>query len=353
MDKKFMRRAIELAMKAEGMTSPNPLVGAVIVKGGHIIAEGYHKKAGEDHAEVIAIRQVMEGSGISSMDLDPSLFKNAELYVTLEPCAHVGKTPSCAKLVADCGFKKVHVGMKDPFEKVNGKGIRYMRKAGSIVSVLTEESELANEVRSINQPFIKWAVEGIPYVVVKAGMSLDGKIATAGGESQWITGEDARDDARMERSKCDAVLVGAGTVKADDPELAAHGKFKNKDLLRVVIGGKLDESSKVFRDENVLIVDKDSTGKVNLKRLLKSLAKKGVQSVFVEGGAATHGAFFDAGLVDKAIFYIAPRIIGGTGALSAVGGEGVSKLSKTWDFGVVDVNIIGQDLKVEGLINFY
>ena len=381
MNQMYMKRAIELAKKGIGKTSPNPCVGAVIVKGGKFIAEAWHKKAGTDHAEIIAIKKLMKKSGIVTRHLDPSLFENAELYVTLEPCSHNGKTPSCAKAIVAAGFKKVYVGMKDPFKKVNGRGIKILKENGIDVEICKIGSDLANEIRSLNQPFIKWVSKGLPYVTLKAGMSLDGKIATSTRESKWITSEQSRKDARIERSLYDAVIVGAGTVMADDPELAAHGKFKNKALLRVVVDPKLRLAlnKKVFRDENVIVFCcRDKVSKKNLekykkagievkffsgdkilvKQSLKFLAKRGIQSVFVEGGSGVHGYMYDyflkdRSLIDKVLFYIAPKIIGGKEALSVVGGKGVAKLKNAKEFESFEVEMLGDEMKVEGIYNFW
>ncbi len=376
----FMKRAVELAKKGLGFTSPNPSVGAVIVKGGEIVAEGYHKKAGDEHAEIKAMRELMRKTGLVTVDFDPALFENATLYVTLEPCSHNGKTAPCSKAIVAAGFKKVYIGMKDPFKKVNGRGISYLKKNGLDVQVLKVGTELAKEVRNLNQPFVKWATTDLPYLILKAGMSLDGKIATSGGESKWITGEKARMDARRERSLCDAVLVGVGTVLADDPELAANGIYRKKDLLRVVIDPKLKSplGKQIFRDENVVVfcsklasvqnlekfkkagVKVKSFGgeAVSVKSMLKYLAKMGIQSVFVEGGSGVHGHIYDAflkdsGLVDKVLFYQSPKIFGGEKSLSAVGGEGVSKLTSVKSLENVEYEVLDGDLKISGVYNNY
>jgi len=380
MDEIFMKRAIELAKKADGFTSPNPIVGAVIVKGGQIVAEGWHVKAGEDHAEIMAIKQMMKKSGIVTVDIEPTLFHNATLYVTLEPCAHFGKTPPCVKAVALAGFTRVVVGMRDPFKKVNGKGIAYFKKHGIKVSVLKTDSVIGKEIRAMNQPFIKKNTLGLPYLTLKAGMTLDGKIATFARNSKWITGEKSRFDAKIERSKCDAVVIGAGTMLNDDPELASMGDYKSKKLLRVIIGDRIrfNEKLKVFRDKNVLVAcsDKmslkfkksfDNSGiivksfgkeKVSFKKLLKYLAQIGVQSVFVEGGSGVNGSLFDENLVfskliDRVLFYYAPKILGGSKSLSVIGGNGAYNLSDSVKIIKSSVNLIGEDLKYDGIINFY
>jgi len=375
-----MKRALELAKKGLGFTSPNPTVGAVIVKGGEIVAEGYHKKAGEEHAEIKAMRELMKKTGLVTIDFDPSLFENATLYVTLEPCSHNGKTAPCSRAIVAAGFKKVYIGMKDPFSKVNGRGISFLKKNGIDVKVLKAGTELANEVRELNQPFIKWVTTGLPYLIMKAGVSLDGKIATVAGESKWITGEAARKDARRERSLCDAVLVGAGTVVADDPELAAGGIFRKKDLMRVVIDPKLKLllDKQVFRDDNVVVLCSKLASKANLERFkkagievkrfgaeivpiksaLKYLGGSGVQSIFVEGGSGVHGHIYDAflkssELIDKVIFYQAPKIIGGKESPSVVGGVGLSKLSSVRTLNHTQYEVLGDDLKISGVFNNY
>ncbi len=378
----FILRAIELAQKGIGFTSPNPAVGAVIVKNGKIIGEGWHKKAGGPHAEVVAIKKTEVRSPKSGSSI---------LYVTFEPCCHTGKTPPCTDAIIASGIKSVVVGMVDSLKHTNTKGIQALRSHGISVHVLNKKTVLAKEIRLLNQPFIKWAKTGLPYVIMKSAVSLDGKIATRTGESKWITGSSAREDARLERSMCDAVLVGAGTVMADDPELAAHGVHKKKQLLRVIIDPELSLplSKKVFRppsspvvmsgdfgetrDMHVLVACTDraiadrrrvyekqgiqfqSFGKtrVNIRRLLAHLGTVGIQSIFVEGGAGIHGAFHDAGVIDKVIFYIAPKIIGGEGALSAVGGAGTKLLDETLQFQETSWKNIGDDMKFVGRVNEY
>lgn len=375
MKNEFMERALELAMKGYGFTSPNPCVGAVIEKGGHIVGEGYHRRAGADHAEVVAIKEVMKKSGIVSVDLEPKLFENATLYCTLEPCSHQGATPPCSLAVVAAGFKKVVIGMKDPSSKVNGRGINYLKKHGVDVEVVDVSSSLAGRIRFVNRFFTKFVKTGFPYVVMKAGISLDGKIATATGDSKWITSEAMRDDARVLRSEVDAVVVGVNTVINDDPELAAHGKFRNKKLLKVVIDPKLRSSlgAKIFRDENVFVActsaasvkDKKrfekagiaykSFGKdrVSIKQLLSYLAKRNVLSVFVEGGGGVHGHFYDAflkdsALLDEVVLYVAPKLIGGRDSVSVIGGIGISSIKKAPVLKGVEYKVVGDELRVRG-----
>lgn len=380
MQEVFMRRAVELARKGEGFTSPNPCVGAVIVKGGEVVAEGWHSEAGDDHAEIVAIKQMMKKSGIVTVDLEPALFHNATLYVTLEPCCHHGKTSPCVNTIVQAGFNKICIGMKDPFKKVNGRGIKYLRKHGIEVELCRQGTGLASEIRNLNQPFIKWAETGLPYVIMKTGMSLDGKIATVTGQSKWITDEKSRQDAKFQRSKCDAVLVGAGTIKSDDPELAGAPQYRVKNLLRVVIDSDLNLplEAKIFRDKNVLVACSNQANaknktrykkagipfkllgksEVSILRLLKHLGSRNIQSVFVEGGSHVNGSFYDEALsnsmvMDKILYYVAPLLIGGEKSLSVVGGLGSQKLSKSLKLKNYSVNKTGDDLKIEGVFNYY
>lgn len=352
----FMERACELALRGFGKTSPNPCVGAVVVKNGKIIGEGWHARAGGDHAEVVALKGV-DASGCT-------------LFVTLEPCCHHGKTPPCTDLILKSRIKKVIVGMLDPFARVSGKGLEVLRAAGLDVEIYTGELEL--RIRDLNQPFVKINSVGLPYVTLKAGMSFDGKIANKNRESKWITDESSRIDARAERLLCDAVLVGFGTVDADDPELSG--------VKRVILDKslKLSLKKKVFRDKNVFVATTDLATEFDRKRFLKAgiefksfgkkdisiasllrfLGKSGIQSVFVEGGSGVHGAFYDAFLknpllLDKVIFYMAPKILGGSDSLPVVGGHGVKNLNSAPRLLDFHCEKLEEDLKIVGRFNFY
>ncbi len=364
----FMKRAFELSKKGEGFTSPNPCVGSVIVKNNKILAEGWHKKAGQNHAEIIAIKSFL--SKFSVFDL-----KNSDLYITLEPCSHYGKTPPCVDFIIKYGFKNVFIGVKDCFEKVNGNGIKKLKKVCIKVEVLNKNNEIAKKILFLNRFFVKKNVFSMPYVILKAGTSLDGKIATFKGISKWITNEKARMDARIERSKCDCVLVGAGTIKTDNPQLLPYGKYKNKKLLKVIIDRDLSldfKKYKIFKDKNIFVATTDlglkknclkcdkigieykSFGKdsVSVKKLLKFLAKeKDISSVFVEGGSEIHGLFHDAfckdnNLLDEILFYISPFIMGGKDSLSVVGGKGINNLLTRKIFKWEEVLKIDDNLKL-------
>ncbi|MDD3861730.1 MAG: bifunctional diaminohydroxyphosphoribosylaminopyrimidine deaminase/5-amino-6-(5-phosphoribosylamino)uracil reductase RibD [Candidatus Gracilibacteria bacterium] len=371
MNEKFMQRAFDLAFRGKGFTSPNPSVGAVIVSNGSVIGEGWHKKAGGAHAEVFAIKSVK----------NKNLLIGSDLYVTLEPCCHFGKTPPCTSAIIESGIKNVFVGMKDPFLKVSGKGILILKKAGVKVEVLRSGSALFEKIKDLNQPFLKYVKTGLPYLTMKAGISIDGKIAAVNGKSKWITGEKARLDGRMERSFCDAVIVGSKTVEIDNPELNCVGRFQYKNILKVIIDRdlNLDPKKKIFRSEKVLLVcskkvslsrisifeeigvEVRSFGEngVDLTALLRFLSKKGIQSVFVEGGSKTHGGFYDLFLknskvLDRVIFYIAPFIMGGgEKSLSVVGGKGVLNLNSIKKLHDVKVDFIAKDLKYTAILNRY
>ena len=354
-----MKRAVELAKKGQGYTSPNPCVGAVIVRNGKIIGFGYHKKAGSDHAEIVAISDALKRK---------NSLKGAVLYTTLEPCCHYGKTGPCTEEIVRFGIGKVVIAHTDPSKKVNLKGVKFLRGHGVevVVGVLEEEA------RMLNQPFLKTVKYGIPFVTLKAGISLDGKIATRSGKSEWITNELSREHGKNLRDNYDAIVVGANTVLIDNPVLACR---KGR-LLRVVVDGRLrvKVSSRVFRDDDVVVATTDLADKkalkkfkeagvkvvrfgrkkVNIKALLKYLYKEfGVQSVFVEGGGGVNGSFVDEKLIDDVYFYISPEIIGGYDAVSVVGGKGVDSLKKSLKLKKVDVKMLEGDILVHGIVNQY
>ncbi|MFH1720149.1 MAG: bifunctional diaminohydroxyphosphoribosylaminopyrimidine deaminase/5-amino-6-(5-phosphoribosylamino)uracil reductase RibD [Patescibacteria group bacterium] len=286
MKERFMKRALSLAREGLGKTSPNPCVGAVLVKSNRVIGDGFHEKAGKDHAEVVAIKKAGETA------------RNSTLYATLEPCCHHGKTPPCVDVIAKAGIKQVFVAMKDPNPLVNGKGIEALRRAGIEVMV----GMMEDEARMLNQPYIKNMTASLPYVVLKTACTLDFKIADANGRSKWITSKEARQYARVLRSHYDAILTGSGTVLADNPMLSAVNK-----PLRIILGeSKIPSNYNVFRDGNVLVIKK----RADLKKLLEDLWKKGVRSVFVEGGNGINNAFVKSGLVDKYCFFVAPKYFG-------------------------------------------
>ncbi len=356
---RFMRRALALARKAKGKTSPNPMVGAVVVKNGVIVAEGYHKKAGDSHAEVMALDAAKEKA------------RGASLYVTLEPCAHFGRTPPCVNRIIKSGIKHVYVGMVDPNPQTNGKGIKTLVDHGISVHVGFCEAEL----QKLNEIFITYITKRRPFITVKIAQSLDGKIATESGDSKWITSDSARAFAHRIRSQYDAIMVGINTVLRDNPRLDAW--FSKKHPVKVVVDSQLstpqnaallehdrqcivvtvptrpgqETENRAILSEKARILDvKEKAGQVNLKDMMRKLAGLEISSVLVEGGGTLIGALFDEGLVDRVMFFVSPKIIGGKNAISSVMGAGASRVEKAVKLRDLTVKRIGTDFLFEGYV---
>lgn len=352
----FIKKTFKLAKKAEGFTSPNPLVGALIVKNNKIISSGYHKKAGFPHAEIEAIRKAKEN------------LKGATLYVNLEPCFHWGRTPPCVDEVIKRGIKRVVIATYDPNPQVKGRSVEKLKKAGIEVKVGVLESE----ARKINEVFFKNMEKNLPFVVAKVAQSLDGKIATFKGQSKWITSQVARLYAKKLRDKYDAVCVGINTVIKDNPSLEGVKKSPYKIVidphLKIPLSSKLVKNSK----NNLIIFSKKESlrkkrkveylkkiaqiyfltqKEFTLKNIIKILYReKNICSIFVEGGSFTLGRFFDERLVDKIYFFYAPKIIGGKKNITSVGGEGVSDLNKVLKIKELEIKKIGEDFLVTGYV---
>ncbi|MBI5388093.1 MAG: bifunctional diaminohydroxyphosphoribosylaminopyrimidine deaminase/5-amino-6-(5-phosphoribosylamino)uracil reductase RibD [Verrucomicrobia bacterium] len=339
-----MRLALRLARRAYGRTSPNPMVGAVLVKRGQIIGQGWHHRAGEPHAEIEALREAEQH--------DHSL-KGATLYVTLEPCCTHGRTPPCTEAIIRAGLKRVVVAATDPNPDHAGRGFKVLKRAGIAVTV----GVLAEEALRLNEAFNHWIVHRTPFVTVKAAMTLDGKIATASGDSKWITGEKARAAGMKLRQGSDAILVGVNTVLADDPNLTARGRRSEvrgqKTLRRIILDsrGRTPLTSRVVADElaclTTIVVTKVAParrvarlakrvgvvvapardGRVNLPWLLKQLGAENVTSLLVEGGGEINASFLLGGLAHRGVFFYAPKIIGGRDAPPGVAGKGISHLA--------------------------
>jgi diaminohydroxyphosphoribosylaminopyrimidine deaminase/5-amino-6-(5-phosphoribosylamino)uracil reductase len=357
-DNRFMQRALALARRGLGKTSPNPAVGAVLVRSGRIIGKGWHKRAGGPHAEVFALSG--RGSGIPAAtgrdkNVAPTgkhAARGPTLYVTMEPCCTWGKTPPCTDAIIAAGVKRVVVAALDPNPKHNGRGLKVLRRAG----IRVEAGLSSDEATAMNEAFNKWITTGMPLVTAKAAMSLDGKIATRTGDSKWITSEAARREAHKLRSRVDAVMVGANTVIRDNPQLTVRHGVRAKQPLRVVVDarGRAPRTSKLFNDarrrQTVLVTTTLSSarwrrylsqsgievlvvaqqrGRVDLRAALKALGKRNITSVLVEGGGELLGSFFDARLVDKIALFYAPIVIGGRNAVTAVDGEGVPTVRKS------------------------
>ncbi len=300
MDKhtQFMQRALALARRGQGLTRPNPPVGAVLVQGGEIIAEGWHKKAGGPHAEVNCLRQVK--------GLKPDRLESATLYVTLEPCSTHGRTPPCTDLIIERGIRRVVAACRDPNPAHAGRGFRRLRRAG--VEVTT--GVCRSEAERLIAPFARRMLCGMPYVTLKLGVTLDGRIADADGTSQWITGPQARKKVQELRRAADAVLVGAGTVRRDDPSLLPR-PARGRAPWRAVVGSGIPENSKVLTDEaagRTLLLNGP------LEKALRDLAgEQQVMHVLCEGGGELAGSLIRAGLVDEFAVFMAPSLLGGTG----------------------------------------
>jgi len=357
-DQQFMAQALDLAASADYQTSPNPMVGAVLVRDGAVIAVGAHMRAGEPHAEVHALRAAGDAA------------RGADLYVTQEPCSHVGRTPPCVDAVIAAGVRRVVVGMQDPNPRVDGRGIAALRAAG--ITVVT--GVLEDRVRRLNEFFVKHVTTGLPFVTAKFAMSLDGRIATHSGESKWITSEDARAEVHLLRHAHDAILVGANTVLRDDPNLTTRLPQGGRSPLRVVVDSRLrvPYEARIFQQESgsVLLATSDRArgdrlrefetrgvpvivlpadhGRVGLPDLLRHLGGRQVISLLIEGGSSMHGSAFDQRLVDKVIAFIAPRIIGGIEAPAAVGGHGVNALVDSRALREVEVRQVGPDVVISG-----
>lgn len=362
----FMRQALRLAARGRRTVRPNPMVGAVVVVNGTVVGSGYHKRAGGPHAEIVALRQARDRS------------RNATLYTTLEPCCHTDKrTPPCAPAILESGIHRVVVAMRDPNPKVAGRGIRQLRRAGLSVDV----GCLGKEAAALNEVYLHWIKTGRPFVVLKAAMTLDGKIATASGESQWITGPKARAHVHELRSRFDVIAVGAETVLKDDPQLTVRGSAGKRSStgvrqplrlifdsrLRIPFGArvlqgieqvptviattKLANPRKVERlrkmGVQVLVLPRTGT-RVYLGACLQVLGNMGFTSMLLEGGAELNAAFLCEGLVKRAHLYVAPALLGGQRTKSLLGGPSPRRLAEIVPVSNLHLQSLGEDVLITG-----
>ena len=357
----FMRRALRLAKKAQGCTSPNPMVGAVLVKAGRIIGQGWHHCAGEPHAEIEALQDA-ERRGNRA--------KGATLYVTLEPCSTHGRTPPCTEAIIAAGIRKVIVGATDPNPRHRGRGLTMLKRRGIVV----DQGVLEEQCRELNEAFNHWIVHRVPFVTVKAAMTLDGKIATANGQSKWITGSKARGWGMNLRGGADAILVGIETVLADDPSLTYRGTGSGnrgiRQPRRIVLDSmaRTPVTARVVTDaqassttiavsrsapkrrvealaERVQVVRAPaSQGRINLRWLLRKLGSQNVTSVLVEGGGEVNSSFLEQHLAHRIAFFYAPKILGGRASRRAVAGEGARNLAEALRLKELNWRRIGPDL---------
>ncbi len=359
----YMKLALSLARLAQGQVSPNPAVGAVIVKNGVILGQGYTQPPGSDHAEIVALKQAREEA------------RGATLYVTLEPCCHHGRTPPCTEAISNAGIAEVHFATIDPNPLVCGKGQAALEKAG----IKTCSGEYAAEASEINEGFFKYITTGLPFITVKFASSLDGKIATCTGDSKWITGEAARKYVHHLRYVSDAVMTGANTVIADDPQLtvrlADKGGITRKQPWRIIVDGqgRVPPLARIFAGPGKTLVAvgvslpakqkqrlieagaeilelPSDEGVIDPLDLFQVLGEREVTSVLVEAGGILLGSLFDSGLVDKVIAFIAPFIIGGRDSKPAVSGKGFSRLIDCARLDRVKVERFGEDIMVSGYV---
>jgi diaminohydroxyphosphoribosylaminopyrimidine deaminase/5-amino-6-(5-phosphoribosylamino)uracil reductase len=359
-DRRHLARAIELAEQGRGQVSPNPLVGAVLALDGELIAEGFHGELGGPHAEVEAIR--------AAGDRD---LHEATLYVSLEPCAHHGRTPPCTDAICQAGIARVVVASEDPSEHASGRGLGILRDEG--IEVVVAGGELAGRARLLNQPFRKHARTGRPWVLFKSAMTLDGKVATSGGDSKWISGEESRYLAHHWRAECDAVAVGIGTALADDPLLTARVKGARRQPRRIVFDSlaRLPLASKLVRDarripltvvvsraarrtatdaleshgiEVVIAAGENEPARV--RSALDQLGAAGISSILLEGGPHLAGAFLDAAEVDEIRLFLAPLVLGGRTARDPLEGEGVDAIADAVRALTLDCQRVGEDLLI-------
>lgn len=364
-DKKFMREALALARSQMGKTSPDPMVGALVVKGSRIISRGYHAEQSTPHAEAFAIKKA------------GSRAKGSTLYLNLEPCCHYGYNPPCTHAIIKSGIKRVVAAMKDPNPFVNGKGFAQLRDAGIKVKV----GVLEEEAKELNEAFIKYITTNMPFVMLKSAMSLDGKIATVTKESKYITGLPARQHVHMLRVYVDAVMVGVNTVKIDDPALTVRDvgdeNITKRNPKKIVLDTKAEIplGSKILKNEPgkaIIVVGENASnkklekirktgasvlraatkgGRIDLQKLMAELAEDKIMSIMIEAGGTLAASALKEGIVDKVLFFIAPRIIGGKAAPTPVAGAGFKKLSQAVNLKSARVRMLGRDVLIEGYIS--
>ncbi|MBP2635637.1 MAG: ribD [Firmicutes bacterium] len=360
MDEFYMQQALAIARYATGRTSPNPLVGAVIVKDGRIVGQGWHRKAGTPHAEVHALAQAGE------------LAKGATIYVTLEPCSHHGRTGPCADALIEAGVKKVVVAMTDPNPEVAGNGLTRLRAAG----IEVVEGVLIAEAIQINEVFLKWITTGMPFGILKTAMTLDGKIAAHTGHSKWITSASAREYVHKLRDIYDGILVGVGTILADNPKLTTRLLEGGHNPVRIIVDtmARTPLTANVVTDKEaptiiavgreapvervealrklgveVLVLEQNTQG-VKLRQLFKVLGEKRITSVFIEGGATINASLLADNLIDKVYSFVAPKIIGGKKAPGPVGGNGVDQVDQAIMLENITTQTIGDDILISGYV---
>jgi diaminohydroxyphosphoribosylaminopyrimidine deaminase / 5-amino-6-(5-phosphoribosylamino)uracil reductase len=363
-DLEWMHRCLELARQARGYTSPNPMVGCVVVKDGEVLGEGWHPAAGQPHAEVFALRDVL-----AKYPDHPSITKGANLYVNLEPCNHFGRTPPCTEAIIEAGIAEVFVGMVDPDPRVSGSGCDRLRAAGIKVNVGVAEAECLE----LNEAFCHRVLHKTPFGILKYAMTLDGKIATTSGHSYWITGEPARREVHLLRASCDAVITGGNTVRHDNPHLTTHG-VSDRAPLRVVMSRSFNlpsvahlwevdqvhktliftlpnqnlELQKILRDRSVEVVE---SPELSVRSVMLELAQRGCNSVLWECGGGLAAEAIAAGAVQKVYAFVAPKLIGGAGAPSPIADLGFDQMTQARSLTRTKMEQIGDDWLITGYMD--
>jgi len=357
-DIRFMKQAIKLSKKGYGFVNPNPLVGAVIVKNGKVIGKGYHGYFGGPHAEVSAIKNATED------------VKEATIYVTMEPCNHFGKTPPCTNLLIKGKFKRVVIGMTDPNELVNGKGIKKLQDAG----IKVDSGILEDDIKTLNEAYIKFITSKLPFCTLKTAMTLDGKISTYTGDSKWISNENSRKCVHELRHRYAAIMVGVNTVLKDDPLLTDRSDFKKKNHpVRIIVDskGRTPVTAKVLNSGEAktiiavsdmaetitikaikkkgaeIIVCPEKNKKVDLAYLIRKLGERGIDSILLEGGSTLNFSAIQEGIVDKVYSFISPKMFGGDNAITPVGGSGFEKVDEAITLNIKNVKRFDEDLMIE------
>lgn len=358
-DRSYMARALELAALGRGKTSPNPMVGALILQGETIVGEGYHQQAGTPHAEIHALGAAGEKA------------RGGTLYVTLEPCNHHGKTPPCTEAVIAAGIAKVVIAASDPNPLVNGRGIERLRQAGLEVVV----GVMADEAARLNEAWATYITQKRPFVLWKTAMTLDGRIATRNGDSRWVSGEASRLLVHRLRNEMDAILVGIETVLADDPQLTTRlPEGGGKDPIRIVLdsGLRIPRDARILHSQSpsptwvvttqdgqrvqeieatgarVIQLPPGEDGRIPLPLLLRQLGEEGITSLLLEGGATVNWSFLQDGLIDKAMVFIAPKLVGGAQSPGPLGGPGIERMGEAIPLKDLTVRLVGEDILVEG-----
>lgn len=355
----YMRMVLRLAQRGRGLVNPNPMVGCIIVKDGKIAGQGFHKKAGLPHAEIEALEKAQDKA------------QGASLYVNLEPCSHYGRTPPCTKAIIKAGIKKIYVAMFDPNPLNNGKGIDELRRNGIEVKV----GILEEEAKRLNEVFIKFITEKVPFVTVKVAETLDGKIATKTGESKWISSEKSREYAKKLRAEVDAILVGVNTIIKDNSLLNPKSETK-KPFYKIILDSRLRTpiNARIFSKESVseiilattkyasklkidlfskkaeVLICKDKNKQVDLRDLMKKLARREISHILIEGGGQTIASALEAKIVDRVLFFIAPKIIGGRESPTSVEGEGIKNLKDAIKIKDTGIRRLDEDLLIEGYL---